>query len=154
MSKKKKERRKFNPIDKDKIAENPHLLPYAHTVGGVVIKPIDKGRVKGLSVTAMYEQTENQLNQIREQMHVLLEQAKAIHEKVRVSEIIYLADCGFQPVIGKQYHLYQKKNQNYVLSLVAPLEWGNHPPYKYIASMKLLADHTWEILETAPDVEF
>lgn len=151
---KKKERRKFNPIDKDKIAENPHLLPYAHTVGGVVIHPIDKGKVKGLSVTAMYEQTENQLDQIREQMHALLEQAKSIHEKVRVSEIIYLADCGFQPVIGKLYHLYQKKDESYVLSLVAPLEWGANPPYKFIASIKLLADHTWEILETAADVEF
>ena len=44
-----------NPIDKDKIAENPHLLPYAHTVGGSVIKPIDKGRTKGLALDAMYE---------------------------------------------------------------------------------------------------
>ena len=26
-----------NPIDPDKVAENPHLLPYAHTVGGAVI---------------------------------------------------------------------------------------------------------------------
>ena len=37
----------INPIDKDKIAENPHLLPYAHTRGGVNIKPVDKGKVKG-----------------------------------------------------------------------------------------------------------
>ena len=54
-----------NPIDKDKIAESPHLLPYAHTVGGALIKPIDKGRVKGLAVASMYEQTEMQLDQIR-----------------------------------------------------------------------------------------
>ena len=26
-----------NPIDKDKVAENPGLLPYAHTAGGAVI---------------------------------------------------------------------------------------------------------------------
>ena len=25
-----------NPIDKDKVAENPGLLPYAHTAGGAV----------------------------------------------------------------------------------------------------------------------
>ena len=36
-----------NPIDKDKVAENPHLLPYSHTVGGVVIRPMDRGRTKG-----------------------------------------------------------------------------------------------------------
>ena len=39
--------KKINPIDKDKIAKDPHLLPYAHTVGGAIIKPIDKGRAKG-----------------------------------------------------------------------------------------------------------
>ena len=67
--KKEQEQQEFiNPIDPDKVAENPHLLPYAHTVGSAVIKPIDKGRVKGLAVTAMYEQTEIQLDQIREQI--------------------------------------------------------------------------------------
>ena len=40
-----------NPIDKDKIAENPHLLPYAHTVGGALVKPEDKGRIKGRAVS-------------------------------------------------------------------------------------------------------
>ena len=29
-----------NPIDKDKVAENPGLLPYAHTAGGAVIRRI------------------------------------------------------------------------------------------------------------------
>ena len=37
----------INPIDIDKVALEPHLLPYSHSVGGVVIKPIDKGRIKG-----------------------------------------------------------------------------------------------------------
>jgi hypothetical protein len=31
-----------NPIDKDKVAENPGLLPYAHSVGGPPIKPEDQ----------------------------------------------------------------------------------------------------------------
>ena len=35
-----------NPIDPDKVAKAPHILPYAHTVGGVSIAPIDKGKVK------------------------------------------------------------------------------------------------------------
>ena len=40
-----KEEKWVNPIDPEKIAENPHLLPYAHSVGGAVIKPMDKGRM-------------------------------------------------------------------------------------------------------------
>ena len=136
-----------NPIDPDKVAENPHLLPYAHTVGGSVIKPIDKGRVKGLAVEAMYDQTEMQLDQIREQINLLAEQAKAIHDRVRISEDIYLADINFKPLIGHLYHLYKKKDESNVLSMIGPNEWGKNMPYEFIASVKLLADHTWEILE-------
>ncbi|MEM9889184.1 MAG: DUF2452 domain-containing protein [Bacteroidota bacterium] len=136
-----------NPIDKDKIAENPHLLPYAHSVGGAVIKPIDKGRVKGLAVAAMHEQSNMQLDQIRQQVELLVQQAQAIHDRVEISERIYKADLNFKPLIGKNYHLYQRKNGKEVLSMVAPEEWGRSQPYTFVASVKLLADHTWEILE-------
>ncbi len=144
----KKESEAFqNPIDPDKVAENPHLLPYAHTVGGSVIKPIDKGRVKGLAVEAMYDQTEMQLDQIREQIDLLAQQAKAIHDRVRISEDIYLADMNFKPLIGHLYHLYKKKDDSNVLSMIGPKEWGKRMPYEFVASVKLLADHTWEILD-------
>ena len=136
-----------NPIDPDKVAENPHLLPYAHTVGGAVIKPIDKGRVKGLAVSAMYEQTETQLEQIRKQVELLAQQAQAIHDRVKISEDIYQAEIGFKPLIGHLYHLYKKSDETNVLSMVGPQEWGSNPPYNFVASVKLLSDHTWEIQE-------
>ncbi len=138
----------INPIDADKVAENPHLLPYAHTVGGAIIKPIDKGRVKGLAVSAMYEQTNMQLDQIRRQVDLLVEQARAIQDRVKISERIYLADMNFKPIIGKEYHLYQKKDGTDVLSLIAPEEWGKRMPYGFVASVRLLSDHTWEILNS------
>ncbi len=138
-----------NPIDKDKIAENPHLLPYAHTVGGAVIKPIDKGRTKGLALDAMYEQSDMQLDQIREQVQLLVEQAENIRQRVDISEKIYQADMGFKPIIGKNYHLYERKNGKLTLSLVAPTEWGRSAPMTFVASVKLLSDHTWDILEGA-----
>ena len=53
-----------NPINPDKVAENPGLMAYAHSVGGAVIKPIDMGKAKGKAVLAMRQQTERQLNQI------------------------------------------------------------------------------------------
>jgi len=136
-----------NPIDKDKIAENPHLLPYAHTVGGAVIKPIDKGRVKGLAVAAMYEQTEVQLDQIRKQVELLAQQAQAIHDRVRISEDIYQAEVGFKPLISHTYHLYKKSDGTNVLSMVAPGEWGKNPPFEFTATVRLLSDHTWDIIE-------
>jgi len=144
----KEEKKEFvNPIDKDKIAENPHLLPYAHTVGGAVIKPIDKGRIKGLALDAMYEQTNSQLTQLREQVETLVRQASNIHERVSVSEKIYLAEMSFKPLIGRQYHLYERSNGKYVLSMVSPDEWGTKPPFEFLATASLLSDHTWEIVD-------
>lgn len=136
---------KENPIDKDKIAKNPHALEYAHSVGGAMIKPMDKGRVKGLAVSAMYEQTDMQIKQIKEQIDLLAQQARAIQHRVEVSEKIYLADCGFKPLISKTYHLYEKEAEKWVLSMIGPKEWKNCP-YTFVSSVKLLADHTWEVL--------
>jgi len=144
------EKEKFvNPIDKDKITENPGLLPYAHTVGSALVKPEDKGRIKGLAVSAMYEQTDMQMEQIREQIALLAQQAQAIQDRVNISETIYLADMGFKPLISHIYHLYTKSDNSHVLSMVGPNEWGKSCPYTFVASVKLLADHTWDILESA-----
>lgn len=138
---------KVNPIDKDKIAENPQSLPYAHTIGSALIKPMDKGRIKGLAISSMYEQTDMQLNQIKEQIELLAKQAKLIKERIEISEKIYQADCGFKPLIGQVYHLYQKKtNQSYVLSMVSPKEWGASCPYEFINTAQLLSDHTWQLI--------
>ncbi len=138
-----------NPIDKDKITETPHILPYAHTVGGAVIKPIDKGRVKGRAIAAMEQQTHMQLDQIREQIELLARQAEKIQRRVEISEQIYGAEMGFEPLISHTYHLYRKKNGDLLLSMVGPHEWGGKIPFdEFISSVKLLADHTWELLES------
>lgn len=147
--KEEKDKTFINPIDKDKIAETPHNLPYAHTVGGFVIKPIDQGRTKGLAVEAMHKQTNLQLDQIRKQMELLAEQAKKIQQRVEISEIIYNAEMGFKPLIGKTYHLYRREDETAVLSVVGPNEWGRRgcPFSNFLATVCLLADHTWEILD-------
>lgn len=143
-----------NPIDKDVITDTPHTLPYAHHVGSAVIKPIDKGRVKGLAVTAMYEQTDMQLDQIRKQVELLVQQADQIKQRMRISELIYQADMGFKPLISHTYHLYQRTTgSKWVLSMIAPDEWGKKPPYIFVATVKLLADHTWDILVQGEEVD-
>ena len=142
----------MNPIDKSKTTETPGLLPYAHTAGSALIRPIDKGKVKGQAVAAMYEQTDVQLDQIRKQVELLAAQAQKIHQRVEISEKIYLADMGFKPLISHVYHLYQKKDGRFALSLVAPHEWGRSQPYEFVATVKLLSDHTWDILEGTADV--
>jgi len=146
---------KKNKIDLDQIdldrlndmsVENPGLVSFPHTVGSAVIKPEDKGKIKGLAVAAMKEQTTMQLRQLYDQMKVLAEQAKAIKSRVHVSERIYQSQINFEPVIGKEYFLYEKSSGKDVLSMISPEEWGKAFPYvKFVARVKLLSDHTWEV---------
>ncbi len=142
----------INPIDKTKIAENPGLLPYAHTAGSAVIKPTDKGKIKGNAMMAMYEQTDRQMNQLKEQMQTLVNQAKMLQRRKEISEIIYKAALNFRPVVGHVYHLYQKKDDTHTISLISPEEWGSKMPYVYIATCQLLYDHTWEVLHQAEEL--
>ena len=141
----------INPIDKTKVAENPGLLPYAHTAGGAVIRPTDKGRIKGNAMMAMYEQTDRQMHQLKEQMETLVKQAKSLQRRKEISEIIYRAALGFRPVVGHIYHLYEKKDGSHTISLIAPQEWGSKMPYVFLATCQLLYDHTWEILTQAEE---
>ncbi len=136
----------LNPINPDKVAENPGLLPYAHTAGGAVIKPDDMGKVKGRSVLAMRQQTDRQMNQLYEQMEVLARQAKLLADRKEISERIYDAAMGFEPIISETYYLYEKEDGSDLMSLVAPEEWGRSFKYsRYLATVTLLADHNWEV---------
>ena len=136
-----------NPIDGKKVALRPGLLPYPHERGSTVIRPVDRGKTTGLAMTAMYEQTNMQLDQIRAQMELLATQANEIKNRMTVSERIYEAEMRIEPIINRTYYLYERSSGENVLSLVSPAEWGPRPPYSYVATVKLLGDHTWEVIE-------
>jgi predicted transcriptional regulator len=121
------------------------VLPYAASVSGAVIRPTEEGVIRHKSLTAMEEQTNMQLDQIRKQIELLALQAQEIHKRKELSHIIYSAKLNFSPVIGQNYYLYEKNDGSYLLSIISPSEWGGGAgPFKRsVASVKLLADHTW-----------
>lgn len=125
------------------------LLTFGYERGGAVIKPEDEGKTKGLGVRAMEEQTRRELDMLEEQAKVILAQATAIKRRKELSERIYNATIRFEPLIGRTYFLYDKDGGD-ILSLIAPHEWGRSKGYNnYIAKLRLLHDHTWEVLEDA-----
>lgn len=137
-----------NPIDVDKITETPNTLVYPHHVGSAIVKPEDQGKIKGRALSAMEQQTDQQLSQIYEQMQLLADQAKKIQDRKEISEWIYGAEMRFEPLISHVYYLYQRDSGIYLLSMIAPNHWGrsgNH--LEFVATVKLLADHTWDVLE-------
>lgn len=132
---------------KDKTSDNPGMLPYAHHAGSAIIKPEDKGKITGRAVAAMHSQTDMQMSQIYQQMQLLADQAKKIQARVEVSERIYQASIAFEPLINHRYYLYQKSDGLDFLSMIGPEEWGRKKDFaSFIAEIKLLADHTWDIL--------
>jgi hypothetical protein len=121
------------------------VLPYSASVSGAVIKPTEEGVIRHKALTAMEEQTNMQLEQIRKQIELLALQAQEIQKRKELSIIIYGAKLNFQPVIGQIYYLYEKHDGSHLVSMISPKEWGGGPgPYKkLVAPVKLLADHTW-----------
>ena len=157
------DKKKPKPVDiseinlelmKLKVTDMPSLLEYAHTVGGFAIVPTNEGMIKSHAREAMKEQTEEQLGLIFEQMKTLAKQVQDIKKRVYISDLIYEVEITFTPVIGKTYYLYEINNGKRFLSLISPIEWGvlKMQDKKYLASVRLNADHTWKILEST--IEF
>ena len=120
------------------------VLPYSASVAGAVIRANEEGMIKHKALTAMEEQTNMQLNQIRQQIELLALQAQEIQMRKELSMIIYNAKLSFSPVIGSTYYLYEKHDGSHFVSIVSPKEWGGSGPFKKLtAAVKLLADHTW-----------
>ena len=121
------------------------VLPYSASVAGAVIKPNEAGIIRHHALTAMEEQTNMQLTQIRQQIELLAIQAKEIQQRKELSMIIYDAKLSFNPVISQMYYLYEKSGGDYLVSMIGPKEWGAKIPYKsFVAAVVLLADHTWK----------
>lgn len=137
-----------NPIDKDKVAENPGLMDFPHHIGSAPIIKNDVNLIKSKAMSAMLEQTNAQWQQIQQQLELLKQQADKLKKRVELSEKIYNARMSFEPVIGHIYYLYHnRQTQTDVLMMVSPDEWRSMPDYlEFVSSVKLLADYTWEVL--------
>ena len=135
-----------NPIDRDKITETPSTLPYAHHVGSALIRPDDLKGLRSKALSSMEEQTEMQLDQSREQIELLRQQAEKVVQRRQASFDVYRAKIGFEPLVGRVYHLYERSNGETLLSMIDPGSWGKSP-FTFLHSVKLLADHTWEVVD-------
>jgi hypothetical protein len=124
----------------------PGLLPYPHTVGAPAFKPTKEGVIRSKSQTAMSEQVQVQKDQILEQVKLLQKQYSELVERETISNLIYRAEIKFKPVPGHTYHLYLR-DTGYFLSLIEPNQWGRTFKAQFVASIKLLYDLTWQVLD-------
>lgn len=144
----KNKKNKENPIDIENITDQPGTLTYGHHRGSFPVIPTKQGTIKTKAISAMEHQTDMQLDQIKQQMSLLAEQANKIKKRVEISEMIYHAEIRFEPLISHTYHLYENEENHFFLMMIGPEEWGKKGcPLTFISSVKLLADHTWEVIK-------
>ena len=147
MQKKEKDDLFINPIDKDKITDSPGLIPYPHTIGSPAFAPNEEGANKKTAIRVMEEQCHMQMDQIKEQITLLAKQADKIKTRMETSKAIYSAKMAFNPLVGETYYLYAREEDDFVLSMIGPNDWGRKIPFKYyVATVKLLSDRTWEVM--------
>jgi hypothetical protein len=125
------------------------FAPIPLSVSSPVIKPEDKGKIKSSAVEAMQKQAEQQIAMLKKQAETIMNQVREIENRLQISYGIYEAEMRFTPKLNEIYHLYEKEGKK-VLSFIGPKEWGNKLPYDaFVATVKLLPDRTWEVLETS-----
>jgi hypothetical protein len=137
---------------KEQAASLPSVLEYAHSRSGALINPEDQGKLKSRALDAMHEQTKREFKQVIKQITPLIEQVEKLKKRVYLSEMIYTAHIPFEPFIGQIYYLYRKKDGTTLLSMIGPNEWGKGHPYEaFEGEVKLLSDHTWEVVDDEED---
>lgn len=141
------------PRDIEVYHKQMSVLPYASSVGGVVIRKTEEGVIRHQALKAMDEQTNMQLNQIRQQVELLATQAREIQRRKELSFLVYESKLNFAPVIGHVYHLYEQEDNSNLLSMIGPNEWGRRgmPYARHVGTVKMLADHTWVEAEERKD---
>ena len=122
--------------------------PVPMTVSSPAIRPIDKNKVTANAVEAMHMQAQQQIDMLRKQADLIMQQVKEIEERIKISILIYKADMRFKPVLGQVYHLYEKEEEGkYLVSMIAPEEWGRSKSFsRYLSTVRLLSDSTWDVL--------
>jgi hypothetical protein len=123
------------------------LSPMPLSVGSPIIRPEDKNQIKTNAVEAMHHYASQEMAMLKKQADLIMEQVRDIEKRLQVSEKIYQSDMRFTPVIGQIYHVYEN-DDHYKLSLIGPNEWGRSKTIgKHVASVKLLGDHSWDLIK-------
>lgn len=123
------------------------LSPIPLHIGSPIIKAEDKNKIRANAVEAMHHYAHQEMEMLRKQADLIMQQVRDIENRLKISEHIYQSEMRFTPVIGQMYHLYEHE-AHFKLSLIGPDEWGSgKQPGKFLASVKLLGDHSWDIIK-------
>lgn len=124
-------------FDEDTQSYNANILPYGTNIGAPNIQPTGVSTWVNTSVSSFNHSFQNKIELIKEDYQALI-------DEYEINDMLYKASMSFEPIIGKEYHLYfsEKKGQNF-LSLIPPTSWK----MEYIGSYILNNDKTWQKID-------
>ncbi len=112
------------------------LKPYATSVSAPVIKPTDTLAWKNRSINKINQKVSAKFLELKAEYESML-------QEFEYNKLIYQAKFTFEPIIGKVYHLYKRKNGESFLSLIAP----NECDFNALGSFYLNAEQIWQKIE-------
>lgn len=131
----------------DKDPSRHASIEYPMEVSAPVFAPIKVTEEKDKAVNIARMNAQQEYDRIMEQAQVLIKQAKALQNRLDVTEQVHRAKFSFNPIHGKEYHLYfDSRIQSNILVQTAPTEWTTGVPlhWTFLVTVKKLGDSTWE----------
>ena len=114
----------------DKFDANTKAYPTS--IGAQSFEPI---KVDKSDIRKANNYFDSRLNELKSEYRKLV-------KEYNWTSLVYKSNYSFQPLIGEEYHLYEKTDKELFLSLIAPNEWNQ----LHVGTFKLLNNGKWEKL--------
>jgi hypothetical protein len=124
-----------------------HASPYPVSRLGAPVSLVDSAKVIEVASETVALRTNAQLESIVEQMQALQEKARQILDSAARDLALLGAECRFQRVAGRVYHLYEKPDARRYFSMLAPDEYSQGAPHEYVGSFRYESDESWTPIE-------
>ena len=124
-----------------------HASPYPVSRLGAPVSLVDMARAIESASAKVALRTNAQLEVIVEQMKTLQERAREIIEQASRDVDLIHAECRFQRVPGRIYHLYERADGHRFFSMLGPDDYGRSGPSGFVASFRYEHDESWTRLD-------
>ncbi len=118
------------------------LKPYGTSASSPVIKPLNTASWKNDGIHRVNKQLKSKFDEVKKEYEALM-------QKFQYNDLIYNAKFSFEPIFGENYHLYNNKNNEPFLSIIAPDQCS----FEYLGSFRLNTDKMWEKIEETSNQE-
>ena len=72
----------------------------------------------------------------------ILEEAAKLQDSIKLNQMMDNSEIGFAPIVGEEYHLYQRQNNSTFVSMISPKEWSRKD-IEYLGTYKVDSQNVW-----------